>query len=113
MESPDVNILVNAFRRDAESHVVCRKWLEDRLNGLAVLAISSTVLSGYLRIVTHPKIFSNPSSLKEAMEFCKIIRASPIVIFIEPAERHWDIFCALSQQVNPQGNQIPDVWLPT
>ena len=111
MESPDVNIFVHAFRRDSESHALCHQWLEDRLNGSAILAISPSVISGYLRIVTHPKIFKNPSSLKEAIEFCEIIRSASSVIFIEPGEQHWEIFCHLSQEIKPQGNQISDVWL--
>ena len=111
MESPDVNILVNAFHKDSESHALCYNWLENKINGSAILAISPLVLSGYLRIVTHPKIFTNPSSLKEAMAFCEIIRSSPSSVMIEPGEHHWEIFYNLCQKYNPQGNQIPDVWL--
>ena len=76
-----------------------------------MLAVSPLVLSGYLRIVTHPKIFVHPSSLKEAMMFCEIIRSSGSSILIEPGERHWNIFCNLCQNTNPKGNQIPDAWL--
>ncbi|MBX9578632.1 MAG: PIN domain-containing protein [Chthoniobacterales bacterium] len=99
MESPDVNILVHAFRKDSESHELCYRWLENRINSGETLALSSVVLSGFLRIVTHPKIFKNPSSLEEAIVFCEIIRTWPNLVFIEPGEHHWRIFCALSSQV--------------
>ena len=75
------------------------------------MALSSVVLSGFLRIVTHPKIFKNPSLLEEAIAFCEIMRACPNLIFIEPSKRHWEIFCDLFSQVKPKGNGTPDIWL--
>lgn len=111
MESPDVNVLVHAFRKDSESHILCHEWLENRINDSKLLAISSIVLSGFIRIVTHPKIFKQPSSLDEVLSFCETIRSFPNLVFIEPSKRHWKIFLKLAEQVNPKGNEVPDVWL--
>lgn len=111
MESPDVNILVHAFRKDSEQHVPCYRWLESKINGTSRFAISQAVLSGYLRIVTHPKVFAHPSSLKEAILFCESVFSSLASVVIEPGKDHWKIFCCLCEKIHPRGNQIPDVWL--
>lgn len=111
LETPDVNVLVHAFRKDSKSHALCHEWLENRINDPAPFAISSIVLSGFLRIVTHSKIFKQPSSLDEALEFCEIIKSSPSLIFIEPSSRHWKIFKKITTALHSRGNEIPDAWL--
>ena len=39
METPDVTILVHAFRSDAEDHVLCRTWIERQLNASSQFAL--------------------------------------------------------------------------
>ena len=72
----DVNVLVYAFREDCQDHKKYRDWLEDALNGGRV-AVSELVLSGVLRIATHPKIFRPPTPLAQALGLWK--RYCPIV----------------------------------
>ena len=57
----DVNILVNAHRKDAPHHALLRGWLEDLINGDQAYGIADIVLSGFLRVVTHTAIFNPPS----------------------------------------------------
>ena len=58
----DVNVLVYAHREDAANHSAYSQWLESVINGRGSFAYSELVLSGFLRIVTHPKIFEIPST---------------------------------------------------
>ena len=47
MQSPDVNMLVSAFRQDTAHHDRCRAWLGDVLvRPGSVLDLSEPVLSG-------------------------------------------------------------------
>jgi predicted nucleic acid-binding protein len=66
---PDVNVLIYAYRSDADRHVDYKAWLETTLNGPAAFGISPQVLGGFLRICTHPRIFLRPSSLDQTFEF--------------------------------------------
>ena len=59
----DVNILVYAHRRDTKDHARYKKWLETVINGDKLFGYSELVLSGFLRIVTHPKIFEEPRNI--------------------------------------------------
>jgi len=55
----DVNILVYAHREDVKNHKEYRQWLESVINSPVNYGYSSLVLSGFLRVVTHPKVFEN------------------------------------------------------
>ena len=52
---PDVNILVHAHRSDSAHHAVCRTWLESVLASDQAYGMSELVLSGFVRVVTHPR----------------------------------------------------------
>lgn len=65
----DVNVLVYAHREDNPNHLVYREWLESIINGNAAYAYSELVLSGVLRVVTHPRVFEMPSALTSAVIF--------------------------------------------
>ena len=53
---PDVNVLLYAFRRDAERHDDYRSWLDTVVNGEAAYGISPQVLALVIRIATHRRI---------------------------------------------------------
>ncbi|MBL8948058.1 MAG: hypothetical protein JNK45_33090 [Myxococcales bacterium] len=48
---PDVNVLVDAHRVDAERHDENARWLTERATGTQPFAISELVISGFLRLV--------------------------------------------------------------
>jgi hypothetical protein len=108
---PDVNILVNAFRSDSTRHALCRGWLEGVVNGDAPYGIVPQVLSGLVRIVTHPKVFVKPSALDEALRFCDVLLSPPHCVVVQPGERHWDIFKRICAAADARGNLVPDAWL--
>lgn len=61
---PDVNVLVYAHREDAVDHARYRQWLEEIIQSGQPYGISDHVLSGFLRVVTHPRVFTIPSPIK-------------------------------------------------
>ena len=107
----DVNVLVNAHRKDAPHHAPLRAWLEDLINGDQAYGIADVVLSGFLRIVTHTAIFNPPSSMSDALDFCKELRDQPHCIHISPGPRHWEIFTGLCRESGVKGNLVPDAYL--
>jgi predicted nucleic acid-binding protein len=81
---PDVNILVHAFRSDSSDHGRCRSWLDGVVNGDARYGMAPQVLSGVIRITTHPKVFVKPSSKDEVLRFCNILLAQSRCVVIQP-----------------------------
>jgi predicted nucleic acid-binding protein len=51
----DVNVLVYAYNEDAPRHVDYRAWLE-RAAGPEPFGLAPQVESGFVRVVTHPKV---------------------------------------------------------
>lgn len=107
----DVNVLVYSHRSDAPGHPEYRKWLEKLLNGDQAYGFSELVLSGFLRVVTHPRVFNPPSDLASALAFAQAIRGQPNAVPIAPGPRHWGIFQSLCEATRARGNLIPDAYL--
>ena len=108
---PDVNVLVYAHREDSPHHAGCREWLETLLNGQEAYGLSELVLSGFVRVVTHPKVFTRPSPLADALEFTEQLRGRPNGVAITPGRRHWQIFRELCVEAGTKGNLVPDAYL--
>lgn len=110
MRFPDVNVLVYAHREDAHDHRRFRSWLEDLIASAEAYAMSDLVLSGFLRVVTHPKVFIPPSPMIKAMRFVEQLRGQPNCVVIAPGPRHWEIFMTLCRAGGVKGNLVPDAY---
>lgn len=108
---PDVNVLVSAFRSDAAKHRVSRDWLTSELRKPSPFGLSTRVLEGFIRIVTHPRIFRTPTKTDHAFKFTRTLLSAPNSTLIDPGERHWGIFEDLAHSIQAAGNDIPDAWL--
>jgi toxin-antitoxin system PIN domain toxin len=100
---PDVSVLVYAHREDARDHVAYRRWVESTLNGDESYGMSELVLSGFLRVVTHPKVFGQPTPLGDALQFVEQLRSQANCVDVRPGPRHWDIFERLCRDCDVRG----------
>lgn len=107
----DVNVLVYAHREDTQHHAAYRAWLENVINADAAYGVSEIVLSGFVRVVTHPKVFVRPSTLNDALAFAEQLRDQPNCVLVQPGAHHWDIFRRLCTESRAKGNLIPDAYL--
>ena len=73
----DTNILLYAANEDMREHAACKRLLEGWCNQSAVWYVPWTVLYEFMRVVTHPKVFPNPWSVREAWGFIETLLASP------------------------------------
>jgi toxin-antitoxin system PIN domain toxin len=103
-------VLVYAHRGGTPEHEQIGAWLEDIANGSAPFGLSALVLSGMLRVVTHPRVFATPTPLDTALEFVDALRARPNCVEIAPGPRHWKIFADLCRVTRAAGNEIPDAY---
>ena len=107
----DVNVLVYAHRRDSPGHEAYRLWWEDCAGSEQAFGMADLVLSGFVRLVTHPRIFNPPTPPDVAFRFVQEVRARPNYVEVKPGPRHWDIFVNLCRRANARGNFIPDAYL--
>lgn len=106
----DVNIFVHMHRIDSPEHDRIFDFALDILQGSDSFGYSPLVLNGFLRVVTHPKIFKEPTDFETAIDFVQSISDHPNSRLIQPGEAHWHIYKHLCYQLKPVGNFYPDVY---
>ena len=107
---PDVNVLIYAFREAAPRHAEYRDWLQEQVGGREAFGLSELVLSGVVRVLTHPRVFAPPTPIDKALEFAEALRAQPNAVLVSPGPRHWEIFAHLCQRVAAKGNLVADAY---
>ncbi|MFW0796147.1 type II toxin-antitoxin system VapC family toxin [Gordonia sp. CPCC 205515] len=105
---PDVNILVGAFRGEDPRHPQLYSWLESVLGADEPLALTPAVVSGYVRVVTNPRIFADPTPVPTALGHIDVLRENASVLDVAPGRRHWAIFSALCRESDARGDLVAD-----
>ena len=111
--TPDVNVLVAASRTDHPHYTVARAWLEEAVTAAgagATFSLMPMVLASFLRLVTSPKIFHLPMSIKDGLAFVDALLASPGV-HLTPLGPEWPKLRQLCLDKQLSGNDLPDAWL--
>lgn len=111
MRCVDVNVLVYAHRREAERHGAYLSWLDEARRGPEPLGVIDVVLSGFVRVVTHPRVFVDPTPLATALAFAEAVRGAPAALVVTPGPRHWRLFTDLCSTTEVRGNLVPDAYL--
>ena len=107
----DVNVLIYAHRVDTPQHASVRDWFESEVNGPTAFGMAELVLSGFVRIVTSPKIFADPTPLDLALTEVEQLRERPNFVPVRPEHRHFDIFIRLCREGNTKGKLVADAYL--
>jgi len=111
MRLVDVNVLIYAFREDSPGHAEYRDWLNGLVSSHEAYAVSDHVLSGFVRIATHPRVFHPPTPLERALTFTEAYRDRPNAVLVVPGGRHWDLFTQLCRKAGARGNLVADAWI--
>jgi uncharacterized protein len=112
--TPDVNVLIAAFRRDHPHHAIARTWLDQArvscAQGSASLTVLPMVMAGFLRLVTNPRVFVDPDSTADAVTFVDALLNSPAVELVAIASE-WPLLRQKLLTKGLQGNDITDAWI--
>lgn len=111
MQLCDVNIYVNAHRQENPGHPFYYQWLKAQLEATETFFYCDWILSAFVRVVTHPKIYKTPTPLAQALAFVESVRSQPNALGIMPGAGHWQIFAQLCTQSEATGNVVPDACL--
>lgn len=95
--------------RDAPEHERYAAWLQALTASDEPFALSDVVLSGFLRVVTNPKVFDPPTPLPAALAFSQRLVDWPRASLISPGQRHWEIFSGLCREI--RGPLVSDAYL--
>ena len=112
--SPDVNVLVAAFRADHPHHPVARDWLirarDDCARGKESLTLLPMAIAGFLRIVTSPRVFLEPDTIEDAIAFLDAILEVPGVE-MRHADSEWALLRSTLLSLGLKGNLVTDAWI--
>lgn len=106
----DVNVLVYSYRQDIERHDDYRASFDEVVVSPSAFGYSSLALAGFVRVVTHPKMFAVPSLLEDALDFVEAVKGQPNAVEIRPGSRHWQIFIGLCESSQARGNLVSDAY---
>ncbi len=84
----DVNLLIYAHNSAAPLHDKARRWWEDLIARQQSVALAWAVVFGFVRLVTHPAVLTNPLTPLDAVARVRGWLELPEVRILEPGGRH-------------------------
>ena len=111
--TPDVNVLVAAFRADHPHHVIARGWFEAELETCrqgGSLRLLPMAVASFLRLVTSDRVFVTPTPIDGAVAFIDALLSAPGVEFTEVGSE-WPQLRQLCLDGGLTGNDLPDAWI--
>lgn len=105
----DSNILVYAIMPIFSQHETIKNWLGDALsNGDEVVGITWQVAASFLRVSTNRRVFDNPLSISDASTVLSDFFDHPMILLVDPTDRHWNIYSELLKELVLSGDIVMD-----
>jgi uncharacterized protein len=111
MVLPDINLLVYAHNSRAAHHQKAREWWNRCLQGHEGVALAWMVILGFVRIVTHPKIFERPMTVEDAIGRVEEWLSLAHIHLVHPAQTHFQTWSSLLKAVGTAANLTTDAHL--
>jgi uncharacterized protein len=108
MIAVDTNILVYAHREDSPWHVLAFNRIAELAEGRALWAVPWPCIHEFLAIVTHPRIYTPPTTLAQALDQVEAWLESPSVSVLSETEGYWPELRAMVTTGKAAGGQAHD-----
>ena len=107
----DVNILLYASDSGSPLHERASTFLRNCVSGEEVFCLSWVTVMSYLRMATHPAIFTRPLSQERAMSNVEALLSTPHCRILSEDEGFWELYREVTSDVPTRGNLVPDAHL--
>jgi hypothetical protein len=107
----DAIILVYAHVSSMPEHERARVWLDEQLNGSALVGLPWPSVLAFLRLVTNPRVFEHPAPMASAWQQVLAWLACEPVWVPHPGDRHADVLGTLLVLPAVNANLVPDAHL--
>ena len=102
-------MLVYAHVEDSTpDHAAYADWVTKLATGPEPFSLSVLVLSGFVRVVTNPRIFNPPSTLERSFAFVTALLERPTARIVGPGPDHLAIFERLCREAGATGKLVAD-----
>lgn len=106
----DTNVLLYAADRDSAFHAPCHGLLEEWRRQEAPWFLTWGICYEFLRVCTHPRVFRQPWSARQAQGFLDALLATPALAVLVATDRHAAVLRAtLGEMPDARGNQMHDL----
>ena len=105
---PDLNLLIYAHNDEASQHVAARRWWEGLLSGQERVGLPWVVITGFVRLMTHPQSVARTISPDAAMDYVQHWLEFPHVAPLNPGSEHLVHFRHCLATVGVGGNLVTD-----
>ncbi|MCX7914844.1 MAG: type II toxin-antitoxin system VapC family toxin [Verrucomicrobiae bacterium] len=107
----DANLLLYAQDSTCPQHEPARRWLDNLLSSGDDVALCWPVITAFLRIVTHSRVYRQPLTSSEAAAVVNRWLAHPTVTVLVPTPDHWRYFQELLSTGQATANLVSDAHL--
>jgi hypothetical protein len=107
---PDVNLLVYAHRVESPEHPRYADWLCSVATGPEPFGLSELSCSAFVRIVTNPKIWDEPTDIGHALGFIEQLRGRARARTLCHGPASWEIFARLCTSARARGKLVADAY---
>lgn len=108
---PDVNLLIFAHNRDASNHEASKAWLLELMQSGKPVGLPWIVVSGFIRISTHPRVLREPIPVEDAIGIARSWLARKNVRIVEPGSQFQNFFFTSLEKLGTAGNLTSDAYL--
>ena len=107
----DVNILVYASDRTSPFHEAAGAFMRDRPRDPDILCLTWPVIMAYVRLVTHPRMFTAPMSQSAAVDNVAALLRMPRCRVVTEPDDFLAVYREVAVEVAARGNLVPDAHL--
>ncbi len=104
----DANVLLYASDVASPHHASARAILADVAAGPELVYLFWPTVMAYLRLATHPAVFTSPLSMAEAIANIDQLLARPTIRTAGEGATFWKRFREIADDARPAGNLVPD-----
>ncbi|MXY25519.1 MAG: type II toxin-antitoxin system VapC family toxin [Acidobacteria bacterium] len=107
----DLNVVLYAINTAAVRHAEARTWWESALNGDEPVGLTWSVVTGFLRLSTHPSVLPRPLTVEQACQRVNKWLGQPTVRLVRETDEHWRHLEQLLLETGTGGNLTSDAHL--
>lgn len=111
MRIPDLNLLIYATDETSSEHIAALRWWNAALSGSETVGLAWTVLLGFVRLTTNPRVVRTPLAPDTALDYVDRWLAHPATTVVDPTLRHARILRDLLGRSGTAGNLVADAHL--
>lgn len=101
-------MVVYAHREETPEHQWARAWLTFLAESAVPWGLPVFCIGEFIRVVTHPRIFDPPSTLREAVAALSSLTESPSFDLLMPGPGYLDRFASMVVAADARGNMAFD-----